>query len=264
MSAFTAPITRREGRSFGRATHWYVDANGLKIPGVTSILSDGFPKPALVGWGIKSVAEYAIDHWDDLAVEKPSDRLKTLKGSPYADRDAAANRGSAVHALAEQLVQGVEVDVPDELAGHVEAYVRFLTEWAPEPVLVERTVVNYTVGYAGTLDLSARFPCWPGEHVLTDIKTSRSGIFGETGMQLAAYRFAEFFVDDDGTEQPMPAIDRVIAVHVRADGYDVIPVRADEYVFTRFRHVAVVARAAGEARSWVGDALTPPRLEESA
>ena len=187
-----------------------------------------------------------------------------LKGSPYADRDAAANRGTAVHALAEQLVHGAEVDVPDELAGHVESYVRFLNEWSPEPVLVERTVVNYTVGYAGTLDLAARFPCWPGETVLTDIKTSRSGIFGETGMQLAAYRYAEFYVADDGSEQPMPAIDRVVAVHVRADGYDVIPVRADEYVFSRFRHVAVVARAAGEARSWVGEALPTPVLEESA
>lgn len=264
MSGFVPPITRKDTRAFGRASHHYVDANGVKIPGVTSILSDGFPKPALVGWGIKSVAEYAIDHWDDLAEEKPSERLKVLKGSPYADRDAAANRGTAVHALAEQLVHGAEVDVPDELAGHVESYVRFLNEWSPEPVLVERTVVNYTVGYAGTLDLAARFPCWPGETVLTDIKTSRSGIFGETGMQLAAYRYAEFYVADDGSEQPMPSIDRVVAVHVRADGYDVIPVRADEYVFSRFRHVAVVARAAGEARSWVGEALPTPVLEESA
>lgn len=264
MSAFTAPIQRREGRSFGRATHWYVDANGLKVPGVTTILKDGMPKPALVGWGIKTVAEYAVDHWDDLATEKPSERLKVLKGSPYADRDAAANRGTLVHDLAEQLVRGQEVEVPDELAGHVESYVRFLDEWQPEPVLVERTVVNYTVGYAGTLDLAARFPCWPGELVLADLKTSRSGVYGETGMQLAAYRYAEFYVADDGTEQPMPPIDRVVVIHVRADGYDVVPVRADEHVFTRFRHVGVVARAAEEAKSWVGDALTPPALEASA
>lgn len=259
MSGYTAPIRRKEGKSFGRATHWYVDANGLKVPGVTSILSAGWPKPALVGWGIKSVAEYAVDHWDDLTEAKPSERLTTLKGSPYADRDAAANRGTAVHALAEQLVHGVEVEVPDELAGHVESYVRFLDEWQPEPVLVERTVVNYTVGYAGTLDLSARFPCWPGEHVIADIKTSRSGVFGETGLQLAAYRYAEFYVDDDGSEKPMPPIDRVVVIHVRADGYDVVPVRADDYVFSRFRHVAVVARAAEEAKSWVGEALTVPQ-----
>jgi hypothetical protein len=76
-------------------------------------------------------------------------------------------------------------------------------------------------------------------------------------MQLAAYRYAEFYVADDGTEQPMPQIDRVVVIHVRADGYDVVPVRADEHVFTRFRHVGVVARAAEEAKSWVGDALTP-------
>lgn len=262
MSAFTAPITRREGRSFGRATHWYVDANGLKIPGVTSILSDGFPKPALVGWGIKSVAEYAIDHWDDLAVEKPSDRLKTLKGSPYADRDAAANRGTAVHALAEQLVQGVEVDVPDELAGHVESYVRFLDDWQPVPVLVERTVVNYTVGYAGTFDLVAEVPGLG--LVLADVKTNRSGVYGDTAFQLAAYRFAEFFVTDDGREEPMPEVVGCYVIHVRADGYDFVPLQAGERQFTEFRHIARVARAAQDARGYVGDALTPPRLEESA
>ena len=60
MSAFTAPINRKEGRSYGRATHWYVDANGLKVPGVTTLIGNGLPKPALVGWGIKSVAEYAV------------------------------------------------------------------------------------------------------------------------------------------------------------------------------------------------------------
>lgn len=253
MSQFTAPISRREGRSFGRATHWYVDANGLKVPGVTSILSDGLPKPALVGWGIKSVAEYAIDHWDELAEEKPSDRLKTLKGSPYADRDAAANRGTAVHALAEQLVHGVEVDVPDELAGHVEAYVQWLDHWQPEPVLVERTVVNYTVGYAGTFDLIVDIPGLG--RVLADIKTNRSGVYGDTGLQLAAYRYAEKYVADDGSEQPMPPVDLAAVVHVRADGCDFVPVRADEYVFTRFRHVAVVARAAAESKGWVGEPL---------
>lgn len=261
MSGYTAPIQRKEGRSYGRASHWYVDANGLKVPGVTTIIGNGLPKPALVGWGIKSVAEYAVDHWDEVAELTPSERLKVLKGSPYADRDAAANRGTAVHALAEQLVQGVEVEVPDELAGHVESYVRFLDDWHITPVLVERTIVNYTVGYAGTFDLVADVP--RVGRVLADVKTNRSGVYGDTAFQLAAYRYAEFYVADDGTEQPMPAVDGCYVIHVRADGYDFVPLQADELQFTEFRHIARVARAAEAARGYVGDALTPPRLEEA-
>lgn len=261
MSGFTAPIRRREGKSFGRTTHWYVDANGLKVPGVTTLLGEGLPKPALVGWGIKSVAEYAVDHWDEVAAMAPSERLKVLKGSPYADRDAAANRGTAVHGLAEQLVQGVEVDVPDELAGHVESYVRFLDEWQVEPILVERTVVNYTIGYAGTLDLIGCLRARDGRTVLADVKTNRGGVYGDTAFQLSAYRYAEFYVDDDGTEKPMPEIDYCAVIHVRADGYDLVPVEAGPTQFTEFRHIARVARAAANAKGYVGEALTPPSME---
>lgn len=258
---FTAPIRRREGKSFGRATHWYVDANGLKVPGVTTILKDGIPKPALVGWGIKSVAEYALDHWDDLAGLAPSERLKTLKGAPYADRDAAAQRGTEVHALAERLVRGEEIDVPDELAGHVESYVRFLDDWDPQPVLVERTVVNYAIGYAGTLDLVADLG---GRRLLLDVKTNRSGVYGDVAFQLAAYRYAEHYVAEDGTEPVMPEVDGAGVIHVRADGYDLVPVEAGPRQFTEFRHIARVARAVEASRGYVGEALTPPTTEASA
>lgn len=255
MSAFTAPITRREGKSFGRASHWYVDANGLKIPGVTSILSDGLPKPALVGWGIKSVAEYAIDHWDDLAEEKPSDRLKTLKGSPYAVRDEAASRGTAVHHIAERLAAGEEVEYEDELAGHVESAVRFLDEWQPRVILAEKSCYNLEYGWAGTFDLIAEFP--DGRTALLDYKTSK-GVYPDTGLQLAAYRYSTHYTDDAGEPQPMPAVDWCGVVHVRADGYDVYELRADESVLLRMRYVAAVARLKGEMPAWKSDALPAP------
>ena len=69
MSAFTAPISRKEGRSYGRATHWYVDANGLKVPGVTTLIGNGHPKPALGGWRTKPAPESADNHCDALAEE---------------------------------------------------------------------------------------------------------------------------------------------------------------------------------------------------
>lgn len=255
MSGYAAPIRRKEGRSFGRATHWYVDANGLKVPGVTTLIGEGLPKPALVGWGIKSVAEYAVDHWDEVAALSPSERLKTLKGSPYAERDAAASRGTAVHHIAERLAAGEEVEYEDELAGHVESAVRFLDEWQPRVILAERPCYNLEFGWAGTFDLIAEFP--DGRTALLDYKTSK-GVYPDTGLQLAAYRYATDYTDEAGESQPMPAVDWCGVVHVRSDGYDVFEIRADESVLLRMRYVAAVARLRNEMPAWKSEALTAP------
>src|SRR5690606_11663532 len=120
---------------------YYMDTDtGVRVPGVTSYLDKGVPKPALVNWAGNATAEYAVDHWDELAELGPSVRLKTLQGSRYAAKDAAANKGTRVHALAEKLVKGETVAVPDELAGHVQSYVQFLDDYDVAPVLVEKTV----------------------------------------------------------------------------------------------------------------------------
>lgn len=245
-------------RNYGRG-HAYADEQG-RVPGVTSILSAGLPKPALVNWAANVTAEYAVDHWAELAEQGPAARLKTLTKARYADRDAAANRGTQVHGLAERLIIGEQVDVPDELAGHVESYLRFLDEWEPAPVIVEGVVISRRHRYAGTFDLIADIA---GERWLLDLKTSRSGIFGEVALQLAAYRYADAVLVGD-TEQPVPEVDRTGAVHVRADGYDLIPVTAGPAEFRAFRYVQQVAGFAESARELVGDALTPPRLEATA
>lgn len=252
--SYIEPVQRVDRTTrYGKPTHHYVDGNNQRIPGVTTILGDGMPKPALVGWGIKSVAEYAIDHWDELADAEISERLSTLKGAPYADRDQAARRGTEVHNLAESLIHGDEVDVPAELAGHVKAYVDFLDTWQPEPVLVEATVYHLAFGYAGSLDLIADFA--DGKRRLCDVKTSRSGVYGETAYQLTGYRYAEKYIDANGDPQPMLEVDECCVIHVRADGYSLIPVRSDEQVLREFRHIARVARAANDCRSYVGEAL---------
>jgi hypothetical protein len=264
---YTPPVRRVDGKAWGKPTHWYEDANGRRIPGVTSIINDGVPKPALVRWASRTTAEYAVNRWADLDRMAIADRLTELKGAAFADRDAAARRGTEVHDLGERLAHGQEVDVPDELAGHVEAYVRFLDEWEPLVVLAEATVVNYTIGYAGTLDLIADMA---GQRWLLDLKTTRSGVFGETALQLAAYRYAEVYVEDgvDGTvdppvegplEFPMPQVDRCGVVWVRADGYDVVPVVADPWVFTEFRYAARTARWQTDlSKQVIGEALPAP------
>ena len=244
-------------------THWYEDTEtGQRVPGVTTHLSNGVPKAALVNWAANTTAEYAVDNWDRLSDLAPSARLKELQAARYASRDAAANRGTKVHRLAERLVAGEAVPVPDEIAGHVESYVRFLDEWDVQPVLVETTVYSPTHNYCGTLDLIADLvdPDDPGSRVrwLLDIKTSRSGVYGETALQLAAYRYAETYVGDDGDLYDMPEVDMVGAVHVRADGYDLIPVEAGPTQHRQYLYVAQVADFVAHSGDLVGEPIQPP------
>lgn len=253
MSRFVGPVRRvKVGRN-----HVYRDANGVRVPGVTSILGDGVPKPALVNWAANATAEAAVDQWDDLTGMTPSARIKALQKARYADRDQAANRGTEVHHFAERYIAGEEVPIPDAIAGHVESYVQFVDEWQPEPVLIEAVVMSHRHGYAGTLDLIADLPA--RGRVLLDVKTSRSGIFGETALQLAAYRHADVYLrDDDDTEQPMPHVDEVLGLHIRADGYDLRPIEAGPEQFREFLYVMQVARFTAEtSKTYVGEPLVP-------
>jgi hypothetical protein len=249
-------ITRRNAGS----GHSYT-IDGRKVPGVTTILGNTLPKQALLKWSAESTASYAVDHWAELTELPPSARLKELFGARFKERDAAAKRGTDVHRLAEQLVAGVQVDVPDELAGHVESYVDFLNTWDPAPVLVEAVVGNRAVEYCGTLDLVADLR---GVRWLLDVKTSRSGIFGETALQCTAYSRAEVYAGPDGAELPLPelGIERVGAVHVRSDGWDLRPLEAGDDVWSYFRHLAWLNRNNEQhdtMRDWVGAAVEPIR-----
>ena len=280
MTRYVGPI-RRVNRGRG---HSYEDANGAKVPGVTTLIGNGIPKPALMDWGPRVTAEYAVDHWDELSKLAPSARLETLKKARYADRDAAANKGTRVHQLAEKLVAGKQVKVPDDLAGHVESYVAFLDQWEPEPVLIEAVVMSHRHGYAGTLDLGAMFDAQllldsgiasddellaevlqsladDDERALAilDVKTSRSGIFGETALQLAGYRFADVFVDADGVEQPMPEFHLALGLHIRADGYDLYPMTAGRDQHRELLYAREVGRfVTDHSRGYVGPALSAP------
>lgn len=244
-------------RNYGRNHSYYLD--GEKLKGVTTILSDGLAKPALMAWGINTVAGYAADHWDELADLTPSKKIEILKKSPYADRDAAAKRGTEVHALAERLAKGEEVEVPEELAGHVDSYVKFLNDFEPEPILLETACVRTGPWpYAGTFD--AIFNFRKHGRLLCDIKTARSGVFPDNALQLAAYRNAtDFAGPEDGWQlHPMPPVDGCAVIHVRADGYSLVPVETGPAVFRTFQYVQQLSVWASEtSKTVVGEELLP-------
>lgn len=257
MPRFTAPARRKETAR----GHYYVDANGERMPGVTTILGDGLPKTALINWAANATAEYAIDNWDTLSDLPVAERLKKLQGGRYGVTDKAKRRGTEVHAYAEQLVKGEEVSgAPDLLRGHVEAYARFLDQFDVQPVVVEAAGFNYSVGYAGTLDLIADIdiPKIGVTRVLADVKTNEKGIYGETALQLAAYRHFERLVID-GQEADMIEVERCAAIHVTADSAELIPLTVEEQQWRDFRYAAEIRRFANESRDLVGAPIEPPR-----
>lgn len=254
MSRYIPPI-RRVDTAKG---HYYKDATGQRVPGVTTLRDNGVPKPALITWAGNATAEAAVDAWDELAALPPAQRLKRLQAARYAERDRAKDRGTEVHTAAEQLLAGKAVQVPEEIAGHVEAYARFLDEFKVEPVHVEFSCVSYRWGYAGTADLCAWLvlPQRGRTLLLLDLKTSRSGIFGETALQLAAYRYADKWVVDGAEVDPVP-VEHCAGIHVRGDGYDLLPVEAGDAEFKDFLYVARVARFVDRSRELVGAPIAP-------
>lgn len=292
----SAPAGRTRLIRRGRGHSYELD--GEKCPGVTTIIKNSVPMPALVGWSARTVSEYVMDRLtvkgDSIDAGELVDALKAFNETrkypeklgngfsrvgltkilaqvQYADRDAAANRGTDVHAIAQRLSAGEEVEVPEELERHVDNYLQFLQEWQPTDAILEGVVVNRRWRYMGRFDLIATLPyvtlpdgsSWGGRTLL-DLKTSRSGPYGEDAMQLAAYRYAESMIDGD-TEVPMPEVESTGILHVRADGYDLFPFVADEQVHRIFLYGAQVAAALDRDTGLVGtakgDALKAPMPE---
>ena len=253
-------------RKHGKYHSYLLD--GLYAPGVTTVNNAALAKGGLVPWATKACASEVLNRWDELLELEPSERYELVRSAPDRDRDEAANRGTEVHdlALLKLTVAGGEVEVPEELVGHVDSYLAFDAQWGVKELLVEQPIAKRQPRYAGTLDLVADLA--DGKRWLLDLKTNRSGIYPETAFQLAAYRSADFYVDAEGNEQPMPEVDRTGAVWLRADGYDLIPVDAGPREFRLFQMGLEIARVIDrnlreklDGYDPIGAALAPPLKE---
>lgn len=256
MTAATA-TTRLVRRNYGR-NHGYM-LDGQKIPGVTTAIGV-LDKPALREWYARQAAERAIDEWDELAQMPVSQRLERIR---YGARDktaAAALRGTQIHDLGWKLVTSEtgEVDVPDEHRGPVEAYARWLDRWEIEPIAAETPLCSTKHGYGGTADLWGKVGKRGGILALLDIKTGK-GVYDETGLQLAAYRYADLMQPEKGVEIPVPEVEAVYVAHVLPDDVRMLPVVADEQVFRSFLYVLQAYRDRQALADWplIGSAVYP-------
>ena len=297
-------------RNYGQG-HGYT-ADGVKVPGVTTIIDAGIPKGGLIKWAGDEVAEYVAEllEWrdghlyaDELLAEVrriakypipkggyPRTKfMKELSFAPTRAKEAGGLRGTQVHAIAKILAEtGEWTPGPDEehLEGYGDALEAWWHTWNPGglpatenaasygSVLVERPVLNREAFYAGTFDLLATLLdpqtasfclvcARPGclGRCLVDYKAGRSGIFGETALQLAAYRYAEIYLDHDLIERPMPEVDHCLGVWLQGDGlHETRPFTAGPEQFRTFRYVYETAKflAAPDLFKYEGD---PPVRE---
>lgn len=269
MATKTAPkptsTSRFRKRKYGKNHAYYLrqaDGSEVKLDGVTTILSNGIPKPALVYWAANSTSDYATDHWDELAELPLSKRNETLRKSRYAISDEAKARGTEVHDLAERIAHGEEVEVPTEIRGHVESAVKFLDEFEVEVILTETSVFHDRALYGGTFDLLLRSKLFPGRVILADWKTNRTGIYPETALQLTAYAKATHYLDAEKREQLISelGITDTWAVWIRSDGYEVYDMECSDDTWAAFAHAAGVARSISDkevAETWKSAPLRP-------
>jgi hypothetical protein len=219
-------------------------------------------------------ANYYVDHKDELNALPLMEAHEKLMKAQYETVSRAAARGTTVHGLADRLMRGEEIAIPEGLEGYVTAAVDFMDEFDVIPIALEFTVYSEKWSWGGTCDLVADLldPDDPEPDPalkrrvrwLLDYKTKdkESGVFGDAALQLAPYRCAERMVDPvTGEDLPMfDDIERCGIVQLYKDGtYRLVPVEAGEPEYAIFQYVQQVALWMDGNRALVGQPIKPPR-----
>lgn len=262
-------------------------------PNVTGILGMIDKSEALVGWAKKETARFALQNLGILAAHRlhnypvpecppcatnlnrkrmvaQSEAARMWVSSiPDYMKDAAADLGTRVHEVAEQIAKGEEYD--PALAPYAGQYARFIEERRPRFIELEYMGLNRTEGYGGTGDVLARLDFIdPGAEgwlandpiVAIDIKTwtkdtpIKDTYYPETAMQLSACSRFEFIgKPDDPTEYPMPRVDAYAVLLLGAEDYRLIPYAVTDRTFDAFLACKNLREwREGEAKTIVGRA----------
>ena len=226
---------------FVDARHRYSGSyDGVPFGPLTSVTTaiGALHKGALVPWAVRLTATSAINHLDKLAENVGSfgrePTIAMLTKLADQERDAAASRGTDVHALCAAIVEGNVVHETDEQRPYLDGFRRWLLATMPKVVASEQMVANLSEGYAGTFDLVIELE---GKRWLVDIKTAKEGKgpYPETGLQLAAYAKAEFIgKPSDPTKYPMPKCSRFAVLSLRPEGYEFVPYAVDGDTYKAF------------------------------
>lgn len=244
------------------------DANGLAMPGVTTVISKVDKSGPLIAWAKGVTADAALDNLDRLSeMVKADGREPTkawLKAHATAESDRAKDLGTRVHLLAEQISRGASPDMDELEAPFVAAYRRYLDEFQPVVKSLEQFTCNLSLGYGGTFDFLCEID---GKLTLGDLKTGK-GVYAETRLQLAALGMAEFIGrPNDPRRYRMPKVEQYVILHVRpeayAKGFQLYRVNVNDADRAAFRGALDIYRWA-EQRPSKGEPYAPTFVEERA
>lgn len=276
---------------------------------VTALLAV-IDKPALMHWAVYETARRVVPRLhivgarlDNEGTDSAIDYVANLRWQTDG-RLTDSQLGTLAHHLFNVwALSGVRPDVHPELhPGHgkdgavlhdddlrdlrrmLDQFDRFLQEFAPAYEATEVVVYHPRYRYAGQADGFARIA---DARLIFDYKTSRKtwdrrgrerGPYAETGLQLAAYRYAQMAAvwrarryharsrryyllsaDEQKVALPVPEVDGGVAIHVTPEHCKVHPMRCGPDMFEAFLHVLEVARwRINVADSVVGDPMEPP------
>lgn len=213
--------------SLGRYYPWKDE----QFVSVTTVIKEGIPKPGLNNWKIKQMAELAAKNRKELSQQTQIEAKEWLMTQPLFGGEDAALLGTRMHSLFEKISQGKVVRPATlEEKPYMDAFYAFLMDHNPMFIEAESTVFNRKYGYAGTLDAIVKIG---GKIYVMDYKTGKR-IWPEAALQMAAYRHAEFIGGPRGREDELPHCDGGIVVHVRPEGYEVVPCDTSESTFDTF------------------------------
>jgi hypothetical protein len=193
--------------------------------------------------------------------------LRWLKGAAPRHRDFAADRGSAVHAAAEdqtlkaigELIQNDMApdgrlriptlpDYPDLIAPRMRSWQRWVNDFEPSFFYTEASVFS-RMGYAGTSDAGVTIRALGRQwRLCLDYKSSEKALYPEVAIQTEAYKRADWIGLPDGTAEPMPAFDRAAALRLTDTAYDfrwlnqVDGVDVGDDIFRLFLNICEVGR----------------------
>jgi genome maintenance exonuclease 1 len=135
LPSYTAKQIRQNGRQY------YVDDHGFRLPSVSTILNATRPQEQ----------RDALARWQQRVGAEEASRITST----------ASRRGTGTHKQVERYLKGEAVTCPEGIRPYWES-IKPVLQAVGEVRLIEGTVFNYDIGYAGKVDCVASYqgiPC---------------------------------------------------------------------------------------------------------
>ncbi len=197
----------------------YRNAEGIIVPGATTILNSVLAKPQLVPWANKM-------------------GLQGIDTNKYVD--SMATIGTLAHYMIECYLKGESPDLseysPAEISLAENSALKFY-EWEKshtyELIFSEQQLVSEKYQYGGCVDIYWKLD---GKYTLTDIKTCK-GIYSEQHTQLSSYR--QLLIENG---YPVEECNILRIGRDESEGFDFINSKNLDLHFERFEHCLEIYR----------------------